>query len=215
MGKTDMARGSSANSTSTPVPLEGSAAPDSPPRAIPSVSSDGYAALLRMSRAVHRRCPSWTLNPTALLHEALIKIHSWPKLPVSDDPHFMALTARAMRQLLVDEVRKKAQSKRGGGLKFVPLTDGARETTLSPAEFLDLNRALDELAEMNARHALAIEYTAFFGYTVEEAAALLKVSAKTVERDLRAANAWLASKVTAGVGETGRSETQQPQRAVK
>jgi len=159
--------------------------------------------------------PSWTLNPTALLHEALIKIHSWPKLPVSDDPHFMALTARAMRQLLVDEVRKKAQSKRGGGVKFVPLTDGAQETSLSPAEFLDLNRALDELAEMNARHAMAIEYTVFFGYTTEEAAALLHISAKTVERDLRAANAWLAGKVKAGTRETAKSETNHTQRAVK
>jgi RNA polymerase sigma factor (TIGR02999 family) len=164
---------------------------------IPPLTSEEYEALLRMARALHWRCPSWTMNPTALLHEAMIKVHAWPKLPPSGDPHFTALAARAMRQLLVDEVRKRLQSKRGGGARFVPLTEGMALASLSPVEFLDLNRALDELAEMNPRHAQAIEYTSFFGYTNEETASLLNVSPKTVERDLRAANAWLASKVTA------------------
>jgi RNA polymerase sigma factor (TIGR02999 family) len=166
-------------------------------RRIPAVSGEEYEALLRMARSLHWRCPSWTMNPTALVHEALIKVHAWPKLPPSDDPHFMALAARVMRQLLVDEVRKRLQSKRGGGARFVPLTESIGRASLSPIEFLDLNRALDDLAEMHPRHALAIEYTSFFGNTIEETAALLKVSARTVERDLRAANAWLASRVAA------------------
>jgi len=167
---------------------------------IPPLSSEEYEELLRMARALHWRCPSWTMNPTALLHEAMIKVHAWPKLPSSGDPHFTALAARAMRQLLVDELRKRLQSKRGGGAKFVPLTEEMASASLSPVEFLDLNLALDELADMNPRHAMAIEYTSFFGYTIEETAALLKISTKTVERDLRAANAWLASKVTVGAG---------------
>jgi len=168
---------------------------------IPPVSSDGYRTLLRMARALHWRCPSWTISPTALVHEVLIKVHAWPGLPSPEDPHFRALAARAMRQVLVDAARRKLQVKNGGGLKFAPLTERARKTTLSPVEFLDLNRALDELEQMNPRHALVVEYTSYFGYTVEEAAALLKVSSKTVQRDLRAANAWLASKVNAGSGQ--------------
>ena len=165
---------------------------------IPQVSGDEYMTLLRMARALHWRCPSWTMSPTVLVHEVLIKVHAWPSLPSHDDPHFMALAARAMRQVLVDAARRKLQVKNGGRLKFVSLTERARKTALSPVEFLDLNRALDELARMDPRHAVVVEYTSYFGYTIEETAALLKVSAKTVQRDLRAANAWLASRVSGG-----------------
>lgn len=167
---------------------------------IPPVSSDEYRALLRMAEAIHRRCPSWTLSARALLHEALIKVHAWPGLPPSDSLHFMALMARVMRQVLVDAARKKLGIKNGGRLKFVPLTEGAQHTTLSPVEFLDLDRALDQLEQMNLRHALVVAYTSWFGYTAEEVAATLEVSAKTVQRDLRAANAWLASRLNATVG---------------
>ncbi len=165
---------------------------------IPSISGDEYKTLLQMARALHWRCPSWTLSPTALVHEALIKIHAWPDLPPSDDPHFMPLAAVAMWQVLVDSARRKLGVKNGGGLKFVPLTERARRTTLGPVEFLDLNRALDELIQMNPRHAFVVIYTSWFGSTAEEIAAMLKVSAKTVQRDLRAANAWLASRVNTG-----------------
>ncbi|HUA97410.1 MAG TPA: ECF-type sigma factor [Terracidiphilus sp.] len=168
---------------------------------IPSVSSDEYRTLLRMARALHWRCRSWTLSPTALVHEVLLKVYAWPGLPMPGDPHFMALAARAMRQVLVDAARRKLEIKNGGGLKMVPLTERMRSTNLSPIEFLDLNRALDELAGMNPRHALAIEYTSYYGYTIEETAAMLKISAKTVQRDLRAANAWLASRVNTGSGQ--------------
>jgi RNA polymerase sigma factor (TIGR02999 family) len=107
----------------------------------------------------------------------------------------MALVTRAMRQVLVDAARKRLEVKKGGGIKFVTLTEHAQRTTLSPVEFLDLNRALDELVKMNARHALIVEYTTYYGYTLEETAEMLKLSTKTVQRDLRAANAWLATRV--------------------
>jgi RNA polymerase sigma factor (TIGR02999 family) len=165
---------------------------------IPQVSDEEYKILLRMARALHWRCPSWTVSPTVLVHEILIKLHAWPSLPPPSHPHFLAVAARAMRQVLVDAARKKLEVKNGGGLKFVPLTERASRTALSPVEFLDLNRALDELGEMNSRHALVVEYTSYYGYTVEETASILKVSAKTVQRDLRAANAWLASRVNGG-----------------
>lgn len=165
---------------------------------LPSVSTEEYQTLLRLARALHRRCPSWTLNPTALAHDALIKVHAWPNLPSSDDPRFFALAARAMRQLLVDAARRKLYAKHGGGLKFVPLTEGAGKVAFSPVEFLDLNRALDELAELNSRHALAVELTEFFGHTLENAAAILRVAPKTVQRDLRTAHAWLACRIRGG-----------------
>lgn len=164
---------------------------------IPTVSGDQYKMLLRIARALHRRCPSWTLSPSAVVHEALLKVQAYSDLPPGDDLHFMALMARVMRHVLVDAARKRLGVKNGGRLKMVPLTEGARHTALNPVEFLDLNRALDELEKMNQRHLLAVVYTSWFGYTAEEVAAILKVSAKTVQRDLRAANAWLASRLSA------------------
>lgn len=168
-----------------------------PPR-FPAVSEQEYEKLLRMAAALHWRCPSWTLNPTALVHSALLKLHAWPNLPPSNDPHFMAVAARAMRQILVDRARKRLNVKHGGELRFVPLTEQAGTSELSPVEFLDLNRALDELAEMNSRHAQVFEYMTFWGYTVEQAAALLGVAARTIQRDIRVANAWIASRVRNG-----------------
>lgn len=193
-----MANHSSDNSGPGCGIVEASRKRESVPRPLPSISDREYETMLHMARALHWRCPSWTLNPTALVHEALIKVHGWPDLPPSDDPLFMALVARAMRQLLVDAVRKKLMVKHGFGLRFVQLTERAGKTSLSPVEFLDLNRALDQLAVMNPRHALAIDYVTFFGHTVEEAAARLKVAPRTVQRDLRAASAWLASRVANG-----------------
>ena len=184
--------------SSSSAGTNGNSGIDSGPVHIPCVSAQEYESLLHLARILHRRCPSWTLNPTALAHEALIKIHAWPNLPGSDDPHFVAIAARAMCQLLVDCVRRKLIGKHGGGLKFVPLTEDAANTTLTPLEFLDLNRALDELAAMNPRHALAVEYTTFFGHTLDETSVLLKVTTKTVQRDLRVASAWLATRVRNG-----------------
>jgi RNA polymerase sigma factor (TIGR02999 family) len=198
--KAVMTNGLSERAASIAPDVEALPMPESAQLRIPSVSVDEYKILLRMARALHWRCRSWTLSPTALVHEVLLKVCMWPGLPLPGDPHFMALAARAMRQVLVDAARRKLEVKNGGGFKFVPLTERVRRTTLSPVEFLDLNRALDELAQMNPRHALAIEYTSYYGYTTEETATMLKVSAKTVQRDLRAASAWLASRVSAGPG---------------
>ena len=167
-------------------------------RDFPQITEHQYSDLVRMARALHWRCPSWTLTPSALTHEALIKLHLWQDLPPANDPHFMAVAARAMRQLLVDAVRKKLYAKHGFGLVFVPLTERAGKEGMTPVEFLDMNRALDELEEMSSRQALAVQYTTFFGYTVDETAAMLGVSGRTLQRDLRAAYAWLLSRVTSG-----------------
>ena len=153
-----------------------------------------------MAHALHWRCPSWTLNPTALTHEALLKLRGWQGLQSAGDTHFKAVVARAMRQLLVDAVRKKFNVKHGFGLKFVPLTERAGKVGMTSVEFLDMNRALDELDGVNPRQAQAVVYSTFFGHTVEEIAALFQVSPRTVQRDLRTANAWLVSRIGSGGG---------------
>lgn len=161
----------------------------------PQISEKEYRDLVQMARALHRRCPSWTLTPTALTHEALLKLQAWPGMPPPGQTHFMAVAARAMRHLLVDAVRKKLYTKHGFGLKFVPLTERAGKVGMTAVEFLDMNRALDKLDEISPRQAQAVIYSNFFGHTVEEIAALLEVSSRTVQRDLRTANAWLASRI--------------------
>jgi len=166
---------------------------------IPPLSPDQQKMLLNIAEAVHRRYPSWTLSSADVMHEALLKVRAYPHLPPADHPHFMRLMACVMRQVLVDRARKKFGShKNGAKREFVPLTDRMQqEATLSPVEFLDLSRALDELEQMNPRHALAVEFTSWFGYTAEEVAAKLEVSSRSVRRDLQAAHAWLASRLNA------------------
>lgn len=168
----------------------------------PNITGEQYNKLLRMARALHRRCPSKTLTPYSLIHEAVIKLLSWHRPDTVTDEHFMRVAARAMRQLLVDDLRKNMSAKRGAGIQFVTLTERSARTHLTPVEFLDMNRALDKLAEMNHRHVLVFELTAYFGYTLEDTAEILKVSPRTIQRDLRAVNAWLASQI----GNGGSSE---------
>ena len=163
---------------------------------IPPLSSSQHKMLLQIAEAVHKRYRSWTLSPAAVMHEALLKVQAYSNLPPTDDPHFMRLMACVMRQVLVDAARKKyGSNKNGRKREFVPLTDRMQQTTLNPVEFLDLNRALDELEQMDPRHVIAVEYTSWFGYTAEEVAAMLEVSPRTVRRVLRASHAWLASRL--------------------
>jgi RNA polymerase sigma factor (TIGR02999 family) len=161
----------------------------------PSISPEQYDELKRIAWALHRRLPVRNLTRTALVHDALIKLHAWSKLPPTDDPRFMGLVVQAMRHVLVDAVRKSLCAMHGGGVKNVTLTERVGRVMMPPVEFLDVNRALDELVEVNARQADAVVYMRFFGYTLEETATQLKVTSRTVQRDLRVASAWLANRV--------------------
>jgi RNA polymerase sigma factor (TIGR02999 family) len=173
---------------------------ESASRQFPAISKEQYAELKRIAWALHRRLQVRNLTRTALVHDALLKLHGWSKLPPPDDPRFKGLFVQAMRHVLVDAVRKSLCAVHGGGVKHVTLTEHARKVVMPPVEFLDMNRALDDLAEMNARQADVFVYVHFFGYTQEEAAALLNVVSRTVQRDMRLANAWIASRVSKGKG---------------
>jgi RNA polymerase sigma factor (TIGR02999 family) len=167
-------------------------------RQFPDISQEQYDELKRIAWALHRRLPVRNLTRTALLHDALIKLHVWSKLPAPDDPRFKGLVVQAMRQVLVDAVRKSLCAMHGGGIKHVTLTDRVGKVMMPPVEFLDMNRALDELAGVNARQADAFVLMRFFGYTLEETAAQLNVTSRTVQRDLRVASAWIATRVNKG-----------------
>jgi RNA polymerase sigma factor (TIGR02999 family) len=168
------------------------------PRQFPSISQEQYDELKRIAWSLHRRLRVRNLTRTALLHDALLKLHAWSKLPLPDDPRFNGLVAQAMRHVLVDEVRKSLSAVHGGRMKHETFTEQVGKVMMPPIEFLDLNRALDELASANARQANAFFYIRIIGYTLEEAAVQLDVVSRTVQRDMRAAEAWLASRIRKG-----------------
>jgi RNA polymerase sigma factor (TIGR02999 family) len=123
-----------------------------------------------------------------------LKLKDSPQFASISVSHFKALAAKAMRRILIDEARRRSARKRGGG-EFVPLDDAAQQMISCQEELLDLNAALDELERVSPRQAMMIEVRFFTGMGVAEAADLLGVSESALERDWRAAKAWLASRM--------------------
>jgi RNA polymerase sigma factor (TIGR02999 family) len=130
-----------------------------------------------------------TLNPTALVHEAYLKLARGGALAATDRAHFLAIAARAMRQVLVDQARERKAAKRGGGdWDRTTLTDGAWVAEFRPDELLALEEALEEL---EPRQRQVVEYRFFGGMEDKEIATVLGVSERTVHRDWVKARAWL------------------------
>lgn len=151
-----------------------------------------YEELRRLASTVRRGDPSATLNPTALVNEAWLKLASYPQASNTSRLHFKRIAARAMRQVLVEAARRCNAGKRGGrGPNFVTFD----ESTVGVAcerELLGLDTALDELARIEPRQAMMVESRFFGGFEVAEIAEFLEVSEATILRDWRAAKAWLA-----------------------
>jgi len=155
-----------------------------------------YEELRRLASAVRRNDPGRTITSTALVHEAWLKLKDSPRVAETSVAHFKAIAARAMRQVLVDAARKRIAHKRGSGVAiFVTLDESTGYMTRCDAELLGLDQALDRLAAMNSRQAHVVECRFFGGLNVAEAASLLGVSESVIERDWRAAKAWLASTI--------------------
>ena len=147
---------------------------------------------LRGERADH------TLRTTELVHEAYMKLVDHETVDWQDRQHFFAVTARAMRQILVDHARRRTAQKRGNGASEVPLEDVTQREGLGPGALIALHDALDRLAERDERKAQVVECRFFGGYTTQETADVLGVSRSTVVRDWRAAQAWLNRAMGAG-----------------
>jgi RNA polymerase sigma factor (TIGR02999 family) len=150
-----------------------------------------YEELRRLASSVKRGDPSATLNPTALVNEAWLKLAGSPRLAATSPLHFKRIAARAMRQVLVEAARRRSADKRGGpGASFVTF-DEAQTTVAGEQELLGLNSALDELARIQPRQAMMVECRFFGGLDIAEISQLLDVSEATTLRDWRAAKAWL------------------------
>ena len=147
-------------------------------------------ARLRMER------PDHTLNTTALVHEAYLRLVGVNQMEWKGRAHFLSMAARVMRRVLVDYAEKRNALKRGGGRPNLPLDEEALLIPEAYAEAVaDLDEALKRLEAINPRLSRAIEQRYFGGLTLEETAEVLGVSLATAKRDLRFAQAWLAEEL--------------------
>lgn len=135
--------------------------------------------------------PGKTLNTTALVHEAYLKLVDQTRIEIRDRGHFFAVAARAMRHILIDYARQRATSKRGGGV--VPLSlDSVQIAARQEVEgLLEIDKALDRLSRLNSRLTRVFECRFFAGLTEQETAEALDVSLRTVQRDWMKGKAWL------------------------
>lgn len=163
---------------------------DQPP--LDHLFSVTYEELRRLAATVRRGDPSETLNPTALVNEAYLKLAASAGLEPASRLHFKRIAARAMRQVLVEAARRRGAQKRGGDVAFVTFDEALDGGPAPSDEVLALDAALDTLGRMHPRQAEMVEARFFGGFDAAETAELLGVSESTVMRDWRAARAWLA-----------------------
>ena len=154
-----------------------------------------------------------TLQPTALIHEAYIRMVRTDELAVRDRAHFFALASRVMRQLLVDHCRRRRSSKRGGSWLQVSLDRQSAPTADSDhaLEVLALDEALSELAALDERKSRVVELRYFGGLNTNEVATALGVSTRTVDSDWAMARAWLRRRIEGSDGGEGSSGSAAPE----
>jgi RNA polymerase sigma factor (TIGR02999 family) len=160
-----------------------------------------YAELKRMARRqLAREVPGHTLQTTALVHEAYLRLVDATRVGEKGRAYFFAAASRAMRRILVDHARRHGSEKRGGGRVREPLTPEVARVDAFAGEILDLHRALDRLAHRSPRQARVVECRYFGGMSVEETADALDVSPRTVKSDWAMARAWLLRALEGGEG---------------
>jgi RNA polymerase sigma factor (TIGR02999 family) len=161
-----------------------------------------YDELRRLARAyMSRERPGNTLQPTALVHEAYLKLVDQTRAGWKGRTHFVAVGARVMRRLLVDHARERGALKRGAGWQRVTLSGasgGSPGGALGPERLLDLSAALERLAELDEREGKVVTLRFLGGLTVEQVAEVLEISRRTVENDWRHAQAWLQVELSGG-----------------
>jgi RNA polymerase sigma-70 factor (ECF subfamily) len=139
--------------------------------------------------------PDHTLQPTALVHEVYLRLSGREISDWQDRDHFFASAAQVMRNLLVDHARGRQRAKRGGGGQRVLLEDAIPLATFDPEGLLTLDDALTRLAQLDARASRVVELRCFVGLSLEETAAALGISERTVKRDWNLAKTWLQAEL--------------------
>ena len=142
-------------------------------------------------RELRKEQPGHTLTPTALVHEAYLKLVQIDHITWRGRAHLLGACAGIMRRLLVDHARARRAGKRGAGKAAVPMENVIAAAETRPAELLALDEALSRLEQLDPRQASVVEFRFFAGMEIEETAEALGVSPATVKRDWMAARAWL------------------------
>jgi RNA polymerase sigma factor (TIGR02999 family) len=171
--------------------------PDAGSKLVPLV----YGELRRMAaRYMRQERTGHTLQATALVNEAYLKMLGQHSVDWQSRAHFFGIAAQVMRRILIDHARSHVRDKRGGGQEGVPLDEALVFSEERSADFLELDSALGRLADLDVRQAKIVELRFFGGLTVEETAEVLGISPKTVKRDWSVAKAWLHGELKASYG---------------
>jgi RNA polymerase sigma-70 factor (ECF subfamily) len=155
------------------------------------------------SAYLKRERPGHTLQPTALVNEAYIRLMGrGDRQDWQSRSHFMAIAAQQMRQILVDYARRHHAAKRGAGATLIPLDEMQAGASAKSVDLLALDEALAKLAAVDARKARAVELKFFGGLEMKEIASVLNVSLRTVEKDVRLGTVWLRSALSTAAPES-------------
>jgi RNA polymerase sigma-70 factor (ECF subfamily) len=155
-----------------------------------------YNELRRLARGYMRReRPDHTLQATALVHEAYLKLVKQRSVDWQGRSHFFGIAAQLMRRILIDHARGHLREKRGGAQEVLPLDEALVFSPRQSAELVRLDEALERLAKLDPRQSKIVELRFFGGLSVEETAGFLGISPKTVKRDWSMAKAWLRSEL--------------------
>ena len=151
-----------------------------------------YAELHHIARLAWSRQPhNHTLQPTALINEAYLKLANAENASYEDRCHFFAVASKAMRQILVNHAKSRLSGKRGGGLANVSIDDVEPAVHQEASDIVALHEALDALHAVDPRKSMVVEMRYFGGLSIEETAEAMGVSVATVNRDWRLARSWL------------------------
>lgn len=157
-----------------------------------------YGELRKLARArMARLRPGQTLQPTALVHEAYLRLVEGREVPWANRAHFFAAAAEAMRRIIIDRARRAGRQKRGGDRVQITLGEGIGGVDPRAEDILALDEALRELESIDPRMVEVVKLRYFAGLTQDETAAALAISRRTVNRLSLAARAWLAGALTA------------------
>lgn len=161
-----------------------------------------YAELRRIARRqMGGEREGHTLQATALVNEAYLRLAGGEGFALQDRAHFYAVCAQVMRHILVDHARAHARGKRGGGAPHVPLDEAANAAAAGSAELVALDEALSGLEKVDPQKAKVVALRYFAGLSIEETAEVLGISPTTVRREWRRAKAWLYRAVAEGSGD--------------
>jgi RNA polymerase sigma factor (TIGR02999 family) len=163
-----------------------------------------YPELRKLARRyMGRQDPAHTLQTSALINEAYLRLVDQQAVEWRDRAHFFAAAAQMMRHILIDHARSHRYAKRGAGAQHIPLDDVTVVSQERAAELIALNDALTRLAKIDQRKGQIVELRFFGGLTVDETAEVMKLAPITIKREWRSAKAWLHSEIGSSAVESG------------